>query len=216
MGMTKKQARARALELLKMVDIPMASGRLSDYPHQFSGGMRQRLMIAMALACHPKLLIADEPTTSLDVTVQAGIVDLVKRLSAELEMAVVWVTHDLSLLANLADRVAVMYAGRVVESAPVDELYYHARHPYSIGLLRSIPSEATARARKLPSIEGLQPSAIHYPAGCPFRPRCAYAIDECASNRPELEPVSPSHDVACWVRPDLASVPVRAPEEAGA
>jgi oligopeptide transport system ATP-binding protein len=208
LGMSSHQARERAIELLDMVDIPSPARRLADFPHQFSGGMRQRLMIAMALACRPRLLIADEPTSSLDVTVQAGILDLVRRLRSELDMAVIWITHDLSILATLADRVSVMYAGRVVEQASVDELFYHARHPYSIGLLKSIPRTNASRRQRLASIEGNQPSLIDYPRGCPFAARCAYRIDRCSIDRPELETVGGTHEVACWVKPEVAVDPV--------
>lgn len=201
MRMGPREARLRAIELLGMVDIPAPARRLSDFPHQFSGGMRQRLMIAMALACHPKMLIADEPTTSLDVTVQAGIIDLVRRLRAELHMAVIWITHDLSILARIADRVAVMYAGRIVEEAVVDDLFYRPRHPYSIGLLKSIPRGREGQRRRLNSIEGTQPSLIDYPRGCPFAARCTYRVDRCEAERPELEPVGDQHGAACWVKP---------------
>lgn len=204
LGMSSRKARRRAIELLEMVDIPSPEKRLSDFPHQFSGGMRQRLMIAMALACRPRLLIADEPTSSLDVTVQAGIIELVRRLRLELEMAVIWITHDLSILATLADRVAVMYAGRVVEEAGVDELFYHPRHPYSIGLLRSIPRTNASRRQRLASIDGNQPNLITYPPGCPFAPRCAYVIDRCPVDRPELAGVGGTHTAACWVKPDIS------------
>ena len=191
--MKKDEARKRSAELLAMVGIPQADARLDDYPHQFSGGMRQRAMIAMGLACNPQLLIADEPTTALDVTIQAQIVDLVKRLRDDIGMAVIWITHDLGVVAGLADRVMVMYAGFAVEEAPVKEVYGDPRHPYTIGLLGSLPRLDEIRLEKLQSIEGLPPDLIDLPKGCPFAARCVYAIDKCREERPELEPVGPRH-----------------------
>ena len=182
-----------------MVGIPEAEARLNDYPHQFSGGMRQRAMIAMALACNPQLLIADEPTTALDVTIQAQIVELVKRLRDEIGMAIIWITHDLGVVAGLADRVQVMYAGYVVEEAVVREVYANPRHPYTLGLLQSIPRVDELRKEKLQPIEGLPPDLIDLPVGCPFEARCAYAIDKCHTDLPSLEPVSPGHRISCWV-----------------
>ncbi len=199
LGMKRQVARDRCAELLDMVGIPQAADRLDDYPHQFSGGMRQRAMIAMALACNPMLLIADEPTTALDVTIQAQIVDLVKRLRDEIGMAVIWITHDLGIVAGLADRVMVMYAGFVVEHAPVKEVYGDPRHPYTLGLLGSLPRLDKIREEKLQSIIGLPPDLIALPDGCPFAARCVYAMDHCRMERPELEPVGPRHKIACWV-----------------
>jgi len=199
LGMKRDDARKRSAELLEMVGIPRAEERLDDYPHQFSGGMRQRAMIAMGLACSPQLLIADEPTTALDVTIQAQIVDLVKRLRDEIGMAVIWITHDLGVVAGLADRVMVMYAGFVVEEAPVKVVYGDPRHPYTIGLLGSLPRLDELREEKLTSIEGLPPDLIALPEGCPFAARCVYAIEKCETERPELEPVGPRHRIACWV-----------------
>ena len=199
LGMKRDVARKRSAELLEMVGIPRAEERLNDYPHQFSGGMRQRAMIAMGLACNPQLLIADEPTTALDVTIQAQIVDLVKRLRDEIGMAVIWITHDLGVVAGLADRMMVMYAGFAVEEAPVKEVYGNPRHPYTIGLLGSLPRLDEIREEKLTSIEGLPPDLIALPEGCPFEARCIYAIDQCKTERPELEPVAPRHRIACWV-----------------
>ncbi|MDD3825035.1 MAG: ABC transporter ATP-binding protein [Anaerolineae bacterium] len=199
MGMNKDESRKRAAELLEMVGIPEADTRLDDYPHQFSGGMRQRAMIAMSLACNPRLLIADEPTTALDVTIQAQIVELVKRLRDEIGMAVIWITHDLGVVAGLADRMMVMYAGHVVEEAPVKEVYADPRHPYTLGLLGSLPRLDELREDRLTSIEGLPPDLIALPPGCPFEPRCVYAIDKCREVRPQLEPVGPRHRIACWV-----------------
>ena len=199
MGMDKAAARKRSVELLELVGIPRAADRLDDYPHQFSGGMRQRVMIAMGLSCNPQLLIADEPTTALDVTIQAQITDLVKRLRDEIGMAIIWITHDLGVVAGLADRVIVMYAGFIVEEAPVKDLYANPRHPYTIGLLGSLPRLDEARAHRLTSIEGLPPDLIDLPKGCPFYARCIYRIENCATENPRLEPVSPGHKVACWV-----------------
>jgi oligopeptide transport system ATP-binding protein len=199
MGMNKQQARDRAAELLGMVGIPQAADRLSDYPHQFSGGMRQRVMIAMALSCTPQLLIADEPTTALDVTIQAQIIDLVKRLRDELGMAIIWITHDLGIVAGLAKRVIVMYAGFIIEEAPVKELYSDPRHPYTLGLLGSLPRVDETQHRRLVSIEGLPPDLLGLPPGCPFAARCDYRIERCDKENPPLEPVGPGHWKACWV-----------------
>ncbi len=198
MGMDKRQARQRTIELLEMVGIPQAEQRIKDYPHQFSGGMRQRVMIAMALSCNPQVLIADEPTTALDVTIQAQIVDLVKRLRDEMGMAVIWITHDLGVVAGLVDRVNVMYAGFIVEMGPVKEIYHCPRHPYTIGLLGSLPRLDERMRRRLKSIEGLPPDLIALPQGCPFAPRCEYAIDRCLEENPTLESVGVDHQVACW------------------
>ena len=199
MGMNKKEAAKRSAELLTMVGIAEADQRLKDYPHQFSGGMRQRAMIAMGLACDPLLLIADEPTTALDVTIQAQIIELVKRLRDEFGMAIIWITHDLGVVAGLADRMMVMYAGLAVEEAPVKEVYGDPRHPYTLGLLGSLPRLDEVREEKLRSIEGLPPDLIDLPPGCPFEPRCVYAVEKCRVERPELEPVGPRHRIACWV-----------------
>ncbi|MCS7260972.1 MAG: ABC transporter ATP-binding protein [Anaerolineae bacterium] len=199
LGMSKREARRRTIELLEMVGIPMAAARVDDYPHQFSGGMRQRVMIAMALSCNPQLLIADEPTTALDVTIQAQIIDLVKKLRDEIGMAIIWITHDLGVVAGLANRVAVMYAGYIIEEAPVKDLYKDPRHPYTIGLLGSLPRLDEARRRRLTSIEGLPPDLIELPKGCPFYERCSYRIDHCLVENPPLELVAPHHKVACWV-----------------
>jgi oligopeptide transport system ATP-binding protein len=199
LGMDKQQARAKTIELLDLVGIPSAAERVDDYPHQFSGGMRQRAMIAMGLSCNPQLLIADEPTTALDVTIQAQIIDLVKRLRDELGMAIIWITHDLGVVAGLADRVIVMYAGYVVEEAPVKQLYLDPRHPYTIGLLSSLPRLDAERPEELKSIEGLPPDLIDLPKGCPFYDRCNYRIDVCAREMPPLKTVGVGHKVACHV-----------------
>jgi len=198
LGMTKAQARKRTIELLKMVGIPEAEGRVDDYPHQFSGGMRQRVMIAMALSCSPQLLIADEPTTALDVTIQAQIVDIVKRLKRELGMAIIWITHDLGVIAGLADRINVMYAGFVIESATNKEIFANPLHPYTLGLLGSIPRLDAALKSKLTPIEGLPPDLIEMPKGCPFYARCRYRTERCANENPPLELGTVRHWVACW------------------
>jgi len=198
-GMTKKQARDRAAELLSMVGIPNAKDRLNDYPHQYSGGMRQRVMIAMALSCSPQILIADEPTTALDVTIQAQIMELVKRLRDELGMAIIWITHDLGVVAGLAERVIVMYGGFIIEESPVKELYAHPEHPYTIGLLGSLPRLDEKERTKLYSIEGLPPVLMQKPTACPFAPRCRWAMERCWKENPVLETVAPEHRVACWV-----------------
>ncbi len=198
LGMNKEAARKRAQELLELVNIPDAAQRLGDYPHQFSGGMRQRVMIAIALACDPKVLIADEPTTALDVTIQAQILELVRELRHKLGMAIVWITHDLGVIAGIADRVIVMYGGQIVEQAPVKELFAHPRHPYTRALLKTVPSVRGARAAKLNVIEGQPPMLTAVPTSCPFRPRCANAIERCAAENPLRRKVGPGHDVACF------------------
>ena len=195
----KKQAEQRAVELLKLVGIPEAENRLKDYPHQFSGGMRQRVMIAIALSCNPQILIADEPTTALDVTIQAQIVDLIKQLRVELGMAVIWITHDLGVVAGSVDKVIVMYAGQIVETAPLKEFYANPRHPYSIGLLMSLPRLDAETHQKLISIEGLPPNLINMPDCCPFINRCKNVIEKCKNKNPPLRHVSDSHLIACWV-----------------
>lgn len=198
-GMTKTQARDRAAELLTMVGIPNAKDRLNDYPHQYSGGMRQRVMIAMALSCSPQILIADEPTTALDVTIQAQITDLVKRLRDELGMAIIWITHDLGVVAGLAQRVLVMYGGFVIEESPVKELYANPTHPYTIGLLGSLPRVDEKQREKLYSIEGHPPVLYEKPHSCPFAPRCKWALEHCWREMPPLIEVGPDHRAACWV-----------------
>jgi oligopeptide transport system ATP-binding protein len=199
LGMTKHQAEERAAELLAMVGIPNAKDRLNDYPHQYSGGMRQRVMIAMALSCSPQILIADEPTTALDVTIQAQITDLVKRLRDELGMAIIWITHDLGVVAGLAQRVIVMYGGFIIEEAPVNELYAHPMHPYTLGLMRSLPRVDVGAHTKLEAIEGSPPVLYSKPSACPFAPRCKWAMERCWKENPMLETVAPEHRTACWV-----------------
>jgi oligopeptide transport system ATP-binding protein len=202
-GITQKQARDRVVELLTHVGIPSPEKRLADYPHQFSGGMRQRVMIAMALACNPSLLIADEPTTALDVTIQAQFVELVKKLRDEFQMAIIWITHDLGVIAGIAQRVAVMYAGFIVEHAAVKELYANPQHPYTRGLLGSLPRLDENRAVRLTNIKGLPPDMCQAPVGCPFVPRCPYAFDRCKKENPPLESVNNGHTAACWWNIDL-------------
>ncbi|MFO1318718.1 MAG: ABC transporter ATP-binding protein [Burkholderiales bacterium] len=194
---SKREARARAVELLDLVGIPDPGRRVHEYPHRLSGGMRQRAMIAMALACEPKLLIADEPTTALDVTIQAQILDLLDELKTRTGMAVLLITHDLGVVAQHSQRVAVMYAGRIVEQAPTRALFEQPRHPYTRGLLASIP-RAGATAARLAEIPGLVPALTAMPAGCAFAPRCASAVDRCRAEAPALEYAGPSRQVACF------------------
>ncbi len=197
--MTPEQCRDRAVNLLELVGIPDAKKRLDDYPHQFSGGMRQRVMIAMSLACTPSLLIADEPTTALDVTIQAQIVELVKDLKKSVGMAMIWITHDLGVVAGMADRVLVMYAGYVVEEAPVDDLYENTLHPYTLALLQALPRADRRRDQNLKSIKGSPPNLLVEPRGCPFAPRCEFVQEKCLNENPILEEFEPKHKVACWV-----------------
>ena len=199
-GATKTAALEEAVALLRQVGIPAPERRVHDYPHRLSGGMRQRAMIAMALACRPQLLIADEPTTALDVTVQAQILDLLQRLQQETGMALILITHDLGVVAELADEVVVMYAGRVVERAPVGRLFAEPQHPYTIGLLGAVP-RLDAPAESLAVISGMVPSPLAPPAGCRFNPRCPFAIDICRSEAPALAMLAPGHEAACWRAP---------------
>ncbi len=199
LGMTDEEAEERAAELLQLVGIPSAADRLDDYPHQFSGGMRQRAMIAMALTCNPTLLIADEPTTALDVTIQAQIADLINRLREQFGMSLIWITHDLGVVAGLADRVLVMYAGHIVEEATVDDLYANPIHPYAHLLLRSLPRMDEPPGRELESIEGLPPDLIDLPPACPFAARCPWVKDFCRQHNPPLYEIEPGHKAACWV-----------------
>jgi oligopeptide transport system ATP-binding protein len=195
--MSKTEAQDRVIELLRMVGIPEAEKRLGQYPHQFSGGMRQRVMIAMALACNPQILIADEPTTALDVTIQAQIVELVKRLRNELGMSVIWITHDLGVVAGLAQRMIVMYAGFIIEEAPVKLLYANPSHPYTLGLLNSLPRLDEGERRRLTDIPGLPPVLLEQPKACPFSVRCPYVFDRCKENPPLFE-IEVNHRAACW------------------
>jgi oligopeptide transport system ATP-binding protein len=199
MEMDKNEAKERAGDLLDMVGIPGAKQRLDEYPHQFSGGMRQRAMIAMALSCEPKLLIADEPTTALDVTIQAQIVDLVKRLQEELGMAIMWITHDLGVVAEMAHKINVMYAGYIIERGLVRDIYKKTRHPYTLGLLGSLPRIDDVSGTELDSIPGLPPDLVALPKGCPFYARCLYREDRCNEEMPPLvETDGLEHLVACW------------------
>ncbi|WP_327680626.1 ABC transporter ATP-binding protein [Streptomyces sp. NBC_00467] len=195
-GMKRKEARAKAVELMERVGIPGAKERVGQYPHQFSGGMRQRIMIAMALALEPALIIADEPTTALDVTVQAQVMDLLATLQSELAMGLVLITHDLGVVADVADRIAVMYAGRIVETAPVHDIYKAPAHPYTKGLLESIP-RLDQKGRELYAIKGLPPNLMDIPPGCAFNPRCPMARDICRRDVPPLYEVSPERRSAC-------------------
>ena len=197
MGLSKAQAKARAAELLDLVGIPDAHRRLFDYPHQFSGGMRQRVMIAIALACDPKVLIADEPTTALDVTIQAQILELVKQLRQKLGMSIIWITHDLGVIAGIADRVMVMYGGQVVEQAPVRELFSNPQHPYTQALLGTIPTVRGTRPDRLQVIEGQPPILYGAPSFCSFSERCAHAFEPCRSRNPAPVTVDVEHNVAC-------------------
>jgi oligopeptide/dipeptide ABC transporter ATP-binding protein len=195
-----KEARDQAVEMLRKVRIPSPERRARDYPHQLSGGMRQRVMIAMALACDPRLLIADEPTTALDVTIQAQILELMRLLRAELATAIILITHDLGVIAELADDVIVMYAGKVVERCAAERLFAEPQHPYTIGLLGSIPRLHLAQAR-LSAIEGVVPDPVAFPQGCRFHPRCPFAVDKCRAEVPPLIKVSENHEAACWRAP---------------
>jgi oligopeptide transport system ATP-binding protein len=203
--MDRTSAERRAVELLDMVGIPEAATRVGDYPHQFSGGMRQRVMIAMALSCNPKLVLADEPTTALDVTIQAQVLEILARLSRELGTAVIIITHNLGVVARYADRVNVMYAGRIIESASAKEVYKNPRHPYTLGLLKSVPRLDQARKSKLDPIEGVPPDLINLPPGCPFYPRCTFRQDRCKEELPPLVQVGDKHHAACWEWKNVAA-----------
>jgi oligopeptide transport system ATP-binding protein len=198
LGLSHGDAVRRSIELLGEVGIPKAAGRIKDYPHQFSGGMRQRVMIAIALSCNPKLLLADEPTTALDVTIQAQILRLLKRLGREHEAAVIVITHDLGVVAGMCQRILVMYAGRIVESGPAKPLFAHPHHPYTIGLLKSVPRLNEPRADSLQTIMGLPPDLANLPPGCAFAPRCYLADDACWAAEPELEPTDEGRRSACF------------------
>jgi peptide/nickel transport system ATP-binding protein len=199
-SLSPKAARERAVEMLELVRIPSAGDRLDDFPHRMSGGQRQRVMMAMALACEPRLLIADEPTTALDVTIQAQILDLLQDLQKRLGMAILFITHNLGVVAEMADVVLVMYAGKIVERAPVRAIFADPQHPYTIGLLGSIPRLDVER-EQLSTIEGTVPSSDRQPKGCRFAPRCPFADRRCAEEQPPLREMSPGHDVACWRAP---------------
>lgn len=199
---TKREAWQRAVDMLQLVGIPSPAQRAREYPHQMSGGMRQRVMIAMALSCNPKLLIADEPTTALDVTIQAQILDLMKKLKSEFHAAIMLITHDLGIVADMADKVAVMYAGKVVEEAPTRALFRDPLHPYTVGLLESIPRIDQERNERLHVIEGTVPNLLHLPEGCSFAARCPKVMDVCREKRPVLADMGDGRKVSCWLHVD--------------
>jgi oligopeptide/dipeptide ABC transporter ATP-binding protein len=206
LGLSREDAKKRAVELLGMVGIAEPERRLKQYPHHFSGGMRQRVMIAIALACGPKLIIADEPTTALDVTIQAQILELMKDLTRRLGASLIIITHNLGVVARYADRVNVMYAGRIVESGIAHDIYHHPRHPYTRALLRSVPRMDRARQERLDPVQGQPPDLARLPQGCSFQPRCPFAVDKCTVAAPELAPVGDNHTSACWETSRLAEV----------
>jgi peptide/nickel transport system ATP-binding protein/oligopeptide transport system ATP-binding protein len=197
--LSKKEAKRKAIDVLESVGIPSPDRRVDEYPHQLSGGMRQRAMIAMALSCRPSLLIADEPTTALDVTIQAQVLDLMNDLRTQFKAAIMFITHDLGVIAHMADDVIIMYLGRIVESAPVGEIFDNPRHPYTIGLLNSIPSFTDSREKRLVPIEGIVPDPIGPPRGCGFEPRCPHAKELCKGEIPELKAIAQAHLAACWL-----------------
>ena len=207
-GLSKSEAMKRSIEMLELVGIPNPEMRVRQYPHEFSGGMRQRAMIAIALSCSPKLLIADEPTTALDVTIQAQIIDLLKDLQKKLDTSIILITHDLGVVADLAQRIAVMYAGKIIEQGKLDDIFYNPQHPYTVGLLKSVP-RLDSKGHKLVSIDGTPPDLLDPPKGCPFYPRCHYAMEVCVNNFPEETIVSPDHKVHCWLQhPDAPKVDI--------
>jgi oligopeptide transport system ATP-binding protein len=199
LNLSKEEIKQHSVELLTQVGIPEPGNRLMDFPHQFSGGMRQRAMIAMALSCAPSILIADEPTTALDVTIQAQIVELVQDIRAKMNMSVIWITHDLGVVAKIAERVLVMYSGFIVEEALVDDLYADPRHPYTQALLAALPRVDRRRDKRLLSIPGAPPNLLVAPRGCPFMPRCQFAFDHCREEMSPLIDVAPNHQAACWL-----------------
>ncbi|MFS8580004.1 MAG: ABC transporter ATP-binding protein [Novibacillus thermophilus] len=201
---SKAQAFSRAVDMLRRVGIPNAKERAEQYPHQFSGGMRQRVMIAIALVCEPKILIADEPTTALDVTIQAQILDIMVELQKKIDTAIILITHDLGIVANVAQRVAVMYAGKIVETGTLEEIFYDPKHPYTWGLLTSVPRLDSDRANELVAIPGTPPDLISPPKGCPFAARCPHAMKVCQEEMPADTEVSPGHSVACWLEHPMA------------
>ncbi len=213
LGLSRAEADKRAVELLNLVGVPEPERRLKQYPHEFSGGMRQRVMIAIALACNPRLIIADEPTTALDVTIQAQILDLLKRLKKEFNTSIIMITHNLGVVAGMADRVVVMYGGRVAEVGTVEEIFEEPKHPYTWALLRAVPRlDRSARERRLEAIPGSPPNMLQPPPGCPFHPRCPYAMNVCAAEAPAMTPLSDEHRAACWLlHPDAP--PVEFPQE---
>ncbi len=199
-NMKKKEAMNEAIKMLKLVNIPNAERRVKQYPHEFSGGMRQRAMIAIALACIPKILVADEPTTALDVTIQAQIMDLIKDLQNKLGTAVVLITHDLGVVADVADKIQVMYAGKIIERGNTDEIFYDPKHPYTWALLQSVPRLETGHKDSLYSIKGTPPDLVKPPVGCPFAPRCEYAMEICKQEMPEATIISDTHQASCWLQ----------------
>jgi peptide/nickel transport system ATP-binding protein len=209
LGMSRDAARSRSIELLRQVGVPSPEERYRAYPHQLSGGLRQRIMIAIAISCEPALIFADEPTTALDVTIQAQILELLRRLQRELHLSLVLISHDLGVIAQMADEVAVMYAGRIVERAPTARLFSEPLHPYTQGLMQSLPSRARRnRGQRLTAIPGTVPQLQHLPAGCAFHPRCSAAVARCATDEPTLKPLAPAHDVRCWVAEAKLAQPV--------
>ncbi|PRR76849.1 Oligopeptide transport ATP-binding protein OppD [Clostridium liquoris] len=203
-GMNKKEALKEAVKMLKVVNIPNAEKRSKQYPHEFSGGMRQRAMIAIALACNPKILIADEPTTALDVTIQAQIMDLIKELQNKLDTAVILITHDLGVVASVASRIQVMYAGMIIERGTTEEIFYNPKHPYTWALLQSVPRLDTKHKNQLYSIKGTPPDLLKPPVGCPFASRCEYCMQICRDEMPEITKISDTHSVQCWLQHPLA------------
>ena len=199
-NMKNKEAMNEAIKMLKLVNIPNAERRVKQYPHEFSGGMRQRAMIAIALACIPKILVADEPTTALDVTIQAQIMDLIKDLQNKLGTAVVLITHDLGVVADVADRIQVMYAGKIIERGNTDEIFYNPKHPYTWALLQSVPRLETGHKDSLYSIKGTPPDLVKPPVGCPFAPRCEYAMEICKQEMPEATIITGTHEASCWLQ----------------
>ncbi|MFT9847437.1 ABC transporter ATP-binding protein [Aneurinibacillus sp. REN35] len=204
-GMSGGEAHKRSIELLTMVGIPQPDKRANQYPHEFSGGMRQRAMIAISLACSPKLLIADEPTTALDVTIQAQILELMKALQEKTGTSIIIITHDLGVVADMCDRVVVMYAGEVAETGTVDQIFYEPQHPYTKGLLKSVPRLDMNRDEPLAPIIGTPPDLLHPPTGCPFFARCEYAMEVCRNHKPALEDMGSNHHAACWLHHPLAA-----------
>lgn len=205
--MTKQQAFERAVHMLSLVGIPSPESRMKQYPHEFSGGMRQRVMIAMALSCEPKLLIADEPTTALDVTIQAQILELMKELKEKINTSIILITHDLGVVADVCNRINVMYGGLIAETGTKGDIFYRPRHPYTWGLLKSIPNPKTLAKERLKPIDGQPPDLLKPPAGCPFAPRCEYAMKVCMTQRPPMFEIGEGHKAACWLNhPDAPKV----------